>query len=115
MLVILCVPGNRNETGDERRGAEPIFADPWARLAQQGRRAQRRALPGEETRRRVPPNSRGPHDGVQKIALAAKAGRDKNASRKEMCKLIESFAMPEDKVKYTVKQYCGVWNSGGGG
>jgi hypothetical protein len=30
MLVILCVPGNRNETGDERRGAEPIFASPWA-------------------------------------------------------------------------------------
>jgi hypothetical protein len=57
----------------------------------------------------------GPHDGVQKIALAAKAGRDKNASRKEMCKLIETFAMPEDKVKYTVKQCCGVWNSGGGG
>jgi hypothetical protein len=50
-------------------------------------------------------------DAVQKTGLAAKAGHDKNASREEMCKLIETFAEAEDKwVKYTVTnaQGCGI-------
>jgi hypothetical protein len=41
-------------------------------------------------------------DSVQKAGLAAKTGRDKNASREEMCKLIENFASAEEKwVRYT--------------
>jgi hypothetical protein len=50
-------------------------------------------------------------DGVQKTGLAAKAGHDKNASREEMCKLIETFTAAEDKwVKYTVDNaaVCGI-------
>jgi hypothetical protein len=47
-------------------------------------------------------------DVVQKTGLAAKAGHDKNASREEMCKLIENFAAAEDKwVKYTVTNATG--------
>jgi hypothetical protein len=47
-------------------------------------------------------------DAVQKTGLAAKAGHDKNASREEMCKLIEAFAATEEKwVKYTVTNAAG--------
>jgi hypothetical protein len=38
---------------------------------------------------------------VEKTGLAAKAAHDKNATREEMCKLIESFTASEEKmVKY---------------
>jgi hypothetical protein len=50
-------------------------------------------------------------DFVQKTGLAAKTGHDKNASREEMCKLIEAFASAEDKwVKYAVTNAggCGI-------
>ncbi|MBO0757692.1 MAG: hypothetical protein J2P54_17725 [Bradyrhizobiaceae bacterium] len=47
-------------------------------------------------------------DVVQKTGLAAKAGHDKNASREEMCKLIEAFSAAEDKwVKYTETNAAG--------
>jgi hypothetical protein len=50
-------------------------------------------------------------DAVQKTGLAAKAGHDKNASREEMCKLIETFTDAEEKwVRYTVSNAadCGI-------
>jgi hypothetical protein len=47
-------------------------------------------------------------DDVQKLGMAAKTAHDKNASREEMCKVITSFSVAEEKmVKFAATNAAG--------